>query len=86
MHLIFINQYLVEILPKRINRKIYSFKPSTYIIFACYKVLDPDILNEMQIKELNHADLLLMAALQPKGWPDIIPHIKFYINASLFPD
>ncbi|RYZ94089.1 MAG: N-acetyltransferase, partial [Sphingobacteriaceae bacterium] len=35
-----------------------------------------------EIQSLIPADLELIPALQPAGWPDIMPHIEFYVNNS----
>ncbi len=35
----------------------------------------------MHIQLLENDDLKLLPNLQPEGWPDILPHFNFYLNA-----
>lgn len=36
----------------------------------------------MNIESLKRTDYKLLTELQPEGWPDILPHIDFYINST----
>lgn len=36
----------------------------------------------MEVSEITHQDIEELKDLQPEGWPDIIPHVNFYISSS----